>query len=89
MAVLTTKINKLSIAKGVGGNFSAASSIVSRAVIDTSNDVFVEPDYPTTNIQGATITHCTALKFKDAVNGLRYAMVLANGAPVFIQIGTD
>ena len=82
---LSQAINLISIRKKVGGNFSAALAIAARALLDVNNKVVFDPDFNVTNIPGATVTTAPAIVFKDIATGVRYAMVVKNGAPEFIQ----
>lgn len=77
--------NQLAIKKNVGGNFSSALSICSRAVLDKFNNVFVEPDFNVAGIAGATLTTAPALIFIDIATGTPYALVVKNGALDLIQ----
>jgi len=54
---LTQRINLLAIQKKVGGSFAATNAIVARALIDTKNNVQVDPDnlpQTLTNLAGST-----------------------------------
>lgn len=82
---LSQAVNLISIRKKVGGNFSAALAIAARALLDVNNNVVFDPDFQVANIPGATIATAPAIVFTDIATGLKYAMVIKNGAPVFIQ----
>jgi len=82
---LSQAINIISIKKKVGGNFSAALAIAARALLDVNNNVVFDPDFPVGGIAGATVQTAPAVVFTDIATGLKYAMVVKNGAPEFIQ----
>lgn len=82
---LSQAVNLISIRKKVGGNFSAALAIAARALLDMKNNVVVDPDFPVAGIAGATVATAPAILFTDIATGVKYAMVVKNGAPEFIQ----
>jgi hypothetical protein len=82
---LSQVINLLSIRKRIKGNFSADLAIAARALLDVNNKVVFDPDFQVGNIPGATVQTAPAVLFTDIATGLKYAMVMKNGAPEFIQ----
>ena len=82
---LSQAVNLISIRKKVGGNFSAALAIAARALLDVKNNVVFDPDFPVARIPGATVPTAPAILFTDIATGVKYAMVVKNGAPQFIQ----
>jgi hypothetical protein len=82
---ISQAVNLISIKKKVGGNFSAALAIAARALLDVNNNVVFDPDFPVANIAGATLRTAPAIVFTDIATGLKYAMVIKNGAPEYVQ----
>jgi hypothetical protein len=82
---LSQAVNLISIKKKVGGNFSAALAIAARALLDVNNNVVFDPDFPVGAISGATLRTAPAIIFTDIATGLKYAMVVKNGAAEFVQ----
>jgi len=82
---LSQAINLISIRKKVGGNFSAALAVAARALLDMNNKVVFDPDFQVGAIPGATVQTAPAILFTDIATGQKYAMVVKNGAPEFIQ----
>jgi hypothetical protein len=82
---LSKAVNLISIRKKVGGNFSAALAIAARALLDINNNVVFDPDFQVAGIPGSTLSTAPAIVFTDIATGLKYAMVVKNGAPEFIQ----
>jgi hypothetical protein len=82
---LSQAVNLISIRKKVGGNFSAALAIAARALLDVKNNVVFDPDFQVANVPGSTMATAPAIVFTDIATGLKYAMVVKNGATELIQ----
>ena len=71
---LSQRINNIAIQKKVGGSFAASNAIVARALIDTKNNVQIDPDdLPTTaaNLLGGAVA--AGIKSSSASVGVGYA----------------
>lgn len=78
-------LDQIAITKKIGGKAGAELSVATRAVIDNNNDIVVDPDFNVTAIPGATIGSSAAIIFTDIVTGKKYAMLIKEGAPIFVQ----